>query len=216
MHGGPPIQTVVSDDMARLPEPTSTFTSTSAPRLVGLPPLVDARTRVLVLGSFPGVASLAAQQYYGHPRNHFWPVMAHVFQAFFGSGAYSESTKSYQKNELGVPLAYADRCAWLLAHGVGLWDVYAACQRPGSLDADIRAAEPNDLSGLLAQCPRLKLVAHNGGESGKHMRQIRALFGPRGVQVVQLPSTSPANASWSLARKQAAWGEALGPALVSG
>ncbi|HRK39550.1 MAG TPA: DNA-deoxyinosine glycosylase [Burkholderiaceae bacterium] len=200
--------------MARLPEPTFTFTSAS--RLVGLPPLMDDHTHVLVLGSFPGVASLAQQQYYGHPRNHFWPVMAHVFQAFFGSGAYSESTKSYQKNELGVPLAYADRCAWLLAHGVGLWDVYAACQRPGSLDADIRAAEPNDLSGLLAQCPRLKLVAHNGGESGKHMRHTRALFGPRGVQVVPLPSTSPANASWSLARKQAAWGAALGPALVSG
>ena len=213
MHGGPPIQTVVSDEMAQLPE--STFTSTSAPRLVGLPPLVDARTRVLVLGSFPGVASLAAHQYYGHPRNHFWPVMAQVFQALLGSAAYPESTNSYQKNDLGVPLAYAERCAWLLAHGVGLWDVYAACQRPGSLDADIRAAEPNDLSGLLAQCPRLKLVAHNGGESGKHMRHTRALFGPRGVQVVQLPSTSPANASWSLARKQAAWGAALGPILAS-
>lgn len=184
-------------------------------RLTGLPPLLDARTRVLVLGSFPGVASLVAQQYYGHPRNHFWPVMAQVFQAYFASGAYSESTGSYRKNNIGVPLAYADRCAWLLAHGVGLWDVYAACQRPGSLDADIRAAEPNDLSVVLTHCPHLRLVAHNGGESGKHMRHTRTLFGPQGVEVVQLPSTSPANASWSLARKQAAWGAALGPILAS-
>ncbi|GAB4088382.1 uracil-DNA glycosylase family protein [Hydrogenophaga soli] len=186
----------------------------TTPRLVGLPPLVDAHTRVLVLGSFPGVASLAAQQYYGHPRNQFWPVMAHVFQAFLGSGAYSESASSYQKDEHGVPRDYAWRCAWLLAHGVGLWDVYAACQRPGSLDADIRAAEPNDLSALLTQCPQLRLVAHNGGESGKHARHTRALFGPRGVAVVQLPSTSPANASWSLEQKKAAWGAALGDVLV--
>ncbi|HEX5785240.1 MAG TPA: uracil-DNA glycosylase family protein, partial [Burkholderiaceae bacterium] len=142
------------------------MTGRAAPRLVGLPPLVDAHTRVLVLGSFPGVASLVAQQYYGHPRNQFWPVMAHVFQAFLGSGAYSESASSYQKDEHDVPRDYARRCAWLLAHGVGLWDVYAACQRPGSLDADIRAAEPNDLARLLTQCPQLRLVAHNGGESG--------------------------------------------------
>ncbi len=188
--------------------------SADAPRLVGLPPLVDERTRVLVLGSFPGVASLVAQQYYGHPRNQFWPVMAHVFQAFLGSVACYESASSYQKYESGVPLAYAQRCAWLLAHGVGLWDVYAACQRPGSLDADIRAAEPNDLARLQACCPRLKLVAHNGGESGKHARHTRALFGPHGVEVVQLPSTSPANASWSLDRKKAVWGAALAPVLM--
>lgn len=190
------------------------MTGRAAPRLVGLPPLVDERTRVLVLGSFPGVASLVAQQYYGHPRNQFWPIMAHVFQAFLASSSYSESASSYQKDERGVPRDYAQRCAWLQAHGVGLWDVYAACQRPGSLDADIRAAEPNDLAALLTRCPQLRLVAHNGGESGKHARHTRALFGPRGVAVVQLPSTSPANASWSLDRKKAAWGAALGGVLT--
>jgi hypoxanthine-DNA glycosylase len=191
-------------------------TGRAAPRLVGLPPLVDERTRVLVLGSFPGVASLVAQQYYGHPRNQFWPIMVHIFQAFLGSSACSESASSYQKDERGVPRDYTQRCAWLLAHGVGLWDVYAACQRPGSLDADIRAAEPNDLAALLTRCPQLRLVAHNGGESGKHMRHTRTLFGPRGVQVVQLPSTSPANASWSLERKKAAWGAALGAVFSGG
>lgn len=186
------------------------MTGRAAPRLVGLPPLVDVHTRVLVLGSFPGVASLRAQQYYGHPRNQFWPVMAHVFQVFLDSTACFKRKDCYQNDESGVPRDYAQRCAWLLAHGVGLWDVYAACQRPGSLDADIRAAEPNDLSALLTQCPQLRLVAHNGGESGKHARHTRALFGPQGVAVVQLPSTSPANASWSLERKKAAWGAALG------
>lgn len=185
------------------------------PRLVGLPPLVDERTRVLVLGSFPGVTSLAAQQYYGHPRNHFWPVIAHVFRTLSPDGAFNESADSYQKNDDLVLRSYAERCASLLAHGVGLWDVYAACQRPGSLDADIRSAEPNDLAWLLTQCPDLRLVAHNGGESGKHARHTRALFGPRGVAVVQLPSTSPANASWSLVRKQAAWAAALSPVLGS-
>ena len=185
----------------------------ASPRLVGLPPLLDANTRVLVLGSFPGVASLAAQQYYGHPRNHFWPVLAHVFESFLPVGACLTDTDSYQKNAHGVPVDYAQRCVWMLAHGVGLWDVYAACERPGSLDAHIRAAEPNDLAQVLDWCPQLQLVAHNGGESGKHARLTRALFAPLGVAVVQLPSTSPANATWSLARKQAAWAQALCPVL---
>lgn len=173
-------------------------------RLLGLPPLVDARTRVLVLGSFPGAASLAAQQYYGHPRNQFWPLMAHVFEAFCAPSACLVREASYGSG-------YDQRCQWLLGHGVGLWDVYASCERQGSLDADIRHATVNDLSALAAACPQLRLVAHNGGESFRHHRHSLAL----GVPVVKLPSSSPANASWSLARKQAAWAAALGPALVA-
>jgi double-stranded uracil-DNA glycosylase len=186
-----------------------------AARLTGLPPLVDANTRVLVLGSFPGEASLVARQYYGHPRNQFWPVMRHVFEAFYDSIAFSMGFSSYQKSIENVPEHYDQRCAWLLAHGVGLWDVYAACERKGSLDANIQAAEPNDLRPVSQWCPRLKLVVHNGGESGKHARYTRSLFAWQGVSVVQLPSTSPANASWSLARKQAAWAQALQPAWGS-
>ncbi len=191
--------------------------ASGAPRLQGLPPLVDAHTRVLVLGSFPGAASLAAQQYYGHPRNRFWPVMAHVFQAFLAAGAQPISLECYEFDEVGVPRAYPQRCQWLRAHGVGLWDVYAACQRPGSLDADIRAAEPNDLAGLLARCPRLRGVAHNCSTSVRHAHHTQALaqtvFGPQGVAVVTLPSTSPANATWRLDRLQAAWADALVPLL---
>ena len=167
-----------------------------ATRLTGLPPVVDARTRVLVLGSFPGVASLAARQYYGHARNHFWPILAALWP--------------------GQPLPdrgqYAARCDWLLARGLGLWDVYAACEREGSLDSSIRNARVNDFAGLLFQAPRLAAIAHNGGESYSHARAVRASLGLEGAAAIaslRLPSTSPANASWSLERKLNAWGEAL-------
>src|SRR5690606_32376539 len=87
------------------------------------------------------------------------------------------------------------------AQGVGLWDVYAACEREGSLDTAIRAGELNDFAWLAGQCPHLQAVAHNGGESFKHARHSAAL----GVPVHKLPSTSPANASWSFERKRQAW-----------
>ena len=158
-------------------------------RLVGLPPVVGVGTVVLVLGSFPGVASLRAQQYYAHPQNHFWRIL----QAL------------WPQHPLPGPQDYAARCAWLLARGLGLWDVYGACEREGSLDARIRNAEVNDFALLRTRCPRLAAIAHNGGESFRHARATAAL----GVPVCKLPSTSPANASWSFERKRAAWGEAL-------
>jgi hypoxanthine-DNA glycosylase len=152
-------------------------------RLQGLAPVIAPQTRLLVLGSFPGVASLQAQQYYGHPRNHFWPIVGTL---------------------LGVDLAaqpYAARIAALQSAGVGLWDVYAHCQREGSLDSAIRDAEFNDLAGLRSLAPALCVVAHNGSESGCARRHTEAL----GLTVLSLPSTSPANASWSLQRKLQAW-----------
>ena len=160
--------------------------------LTGLPPLIAPHCRLLILGSFPGVASLAAGQYYGHPRNHFWPLMSTIL----GSSAYAACGDSYEK-----------RSNWLLQHGIGLWDVYAACEREGSLDADIRHARLNDLASLGRQCPRLQAVAHNGGESYKHRRHSAAL----GLPVHQLPSSSPANASWSFERKLAAWRAVIQP-----
>jgi len=106
-------------------------------------------------------------------------------------------------------LGYAERCEWLLALGVGLWDVYASCERQGSLDTAIRNGALNDFSALRAACPQLALVVHNGGESFRHHRHLLAL----GVPVLRLPSTSPANASWSLESKAAAWQAALCPVL---
>lgn len=158
-------------------------------RLVGLPPVVGAGTVVLVLGSFPGVASLRAQQYYAHPQNHFWRIL----QAL------------WPQHALPGPEQYAERSDWLQERGLGLWDVYGTCEREGSLDARIRHAEVNDFARLGVRCPRLAAIAHNGGESFRHARAT-AQFG---VPVLRLPSTSPANAAWSFERKCAAWGEAL-------
>jgi hypoxanthine-DNA glycosylase len=157
------------------------------PLLKGFAPVIDARTRVIVLGSFPSVASLTAGQYYAHPRNQFWPLLG----ALWGVDMH--------------PLPYEMRLAQLLQHGVGLWDVYARCRRAGSLDAHIEDAELNDLASLRERAPQLQAVAHNGGESARAMRQTRLL----GVPVLRLPSTSPAHAAWRFERKLAAWREAL-------
>lgn len=156
--------------------------------LNALPPLVSSDTRLLILGSFPGVASLRAQQYYGHPQNHFWRIL----QAIWPSEAANTGVISYQI-----------RSEWLLSKKLGLWDVYASCEREGSLDSNIRHAVLNDFSGLTQRCPQLEAIAHNGGESFKHARHSGAL----GLPVYRLPSTSPANASWSFERKLAAWRE---------
>ena len=152
-------------------------------RLQGLPPVIGRNARLLILGSFPGVASLRAQQYYGHPRNQFWPLLSAIWGVDL------------------VALPYGARLAELRRRGLGLWDVYASCCRQGSLDQAIEAAELNDLASLRQRAPGLQLVAHNGGESARAMRHIRAL----GLPVRRLPSSSPANASWSFERKLTAW-----------
>ncbi len=156
--------------------------------LTALPPLVSHRTRLLVLGSFPGVASLKARQYYGHPQNHFWRIL----QAIWPDEPMGMGAASYQK-----------RSEWLLEKQLGVWDVYAACEREGSLDSHIRKAVLNDFSSLKELCPGLQAIAHNGGESFRHAKHTALL----GLPVYRLPSTSPANASWSFERKLAAWRE---------
>jgi hypoxanthine-DNA glycosylase len=213
--------------------------------LTGLPPLISRRTRLLILGSFPGAASLAAQQYYGHPQNQFWRVL----QAIYPSCPMTMSVDGYQI-----------RSDWLLSKQLGVWDVYAACEREGSLDSRIRNPVVNDFAEVKRLCPALEAIAHNGAESFKHAGQVRAVLAgierregpprassapeglepaapnlleqvwtgdrgeasrepqparPRethavasvGVQFYRLPSTSPANASWSFERKLAAWRE---------
>jgi hypoxanthine-DNA glycosylase len=153
------------------------------PLLEGLPPVVDRRTRLVVLGSFPGVASLQAGEYYAHPRNQFWPILSALWQVDLRA------------------LPYVQRLDALLAHGVGVWDVYAHCRREGSLDSAIRDAAFNDLAGLRHRAPGLRAFAHNGAESGRGARFTQGL----GLSVHRLPSTSPAHAAWSFERKRAAW-----------
>ena len=156
--------------------------------LHGSPPVEGATTRVLVLGSFPGAKSLQLQQYYAHPRNQFWPILAALWPGH------------------PQPQGYAERCDWLVARGLGLWDVYGACERQGSLDSAIRHAQLNDFAALKAHCPQLVAAAHNGGESYRHAKGVTAALA---LPVYRLPSTSPANASWSLERKLAGWREVL-------
>jgi hypoxanthine-DNA glycosylase len=163
------------------------------PVLQGLAPIAARDARLLVLGSFPGVASLVARQYYAHPRNQFWPILS----TLWGTDL--------------VARPYAQRIAEARRRGLAIWDVYAACRRDGSLDSAIEAAEPNDLAGLVARIPTLSAIAHNGGESARAMRVTRAL----GLPVHRLPSTSPANASWSFERKLAAWREAFEQAGIA-
>ena len=168
-------------------------------RLVGLPPVVSDCTVVLVLGSFPGAASLKAQQYYGHPQNHFCRIL--------------QSLWPQHPLPPAGPQHYAQRCAWLLERRLGLWDVYASCEREGSLDTSIRNAVVNDFAQLLLECPCLRAIAHNGGESFKHSAAVRpqwaGAYPGAQVQSVRLPSTSPATASWRFNRKQTAWAELM-------
>lgn len=140
-------------------------------RKASFAPVVDADTRILILGSLPGDASLAAAQYYAHPRNQFWRLLGAV---------------------LAVPLAdmpYLQRLAAMQQHGVGLWDVVAEASRRGSLDSAIRDARANPLAELVASLPALRVVAFNGQTAGKAAPQLAA----SGVPVLVLPSSSPAH-----------------------
>ncbi|MDF1483624.1 DNA-deoxyinosine glycosylase [Ramlibacter sp. H39-3-26] len=164
------------------------MTAPQPARLQGLPPIASPAMRLLVLGSFPGARSLALGQYYAHPQNHFWRILGELWRVDMAA------------------LDYAGRTALLRARGLGLWDVYASCERAGSLDTAIRNAQVNDFAALARTCVQLQAIAHNGGESHRHARHSRAL----GLPVYRLPSTSPANATWSFARKRDAWADVLG------
>jgi hypoxanthine-DNA glycosylase len=157
-------------------------------RLQGLAAVVAPGTRLLLLGSFPSVSSLAAQQYYAHPRNQFWPLLS----ALWGLDLRA--------------LPYPQRLDQVRQQGLGLWDIYARCHRPGSLDSAISEAELNPLAELAASLPGLVAIAHNGAESARAARITRTL----GLPVYRLPSTSPAHASWSFERKRVAWAEVFG------
>ncbi|MGV8929485.1 MAG: DNA-deoxyinosine glycosylase [Brevundimonas sp.] len=148
-------------------------------------PVVDANTRLLILGSLPGDASLKAGQYYGHPQNGFWRLIGGV---------------------IGVGLAalpYPDRLEALKAAGVGLWDVIASAERPGSLDTAIRKAERADLNRLVDRLPALTAIAFNGGTAARLGR--RSLTARPGIELIDLPSSSPAHTR-PLTEKAAVWG----------
>lgn len=155
------------------------------------PPLAASGARVLVLGSMPGRASLEAQQYYAHPRNAFWPIMATLFGV-----------------DQDAP--YAQRCTQLCARDVAVWDVLQSCERPGSLDASIveDSIVANDFVSLFARCPNIGHVFFNGARADTAYRRyvrpgLSSDFAALNCQ--RLPSTSPAHASLSVAQKCAEW-----------
>jgi hypoxanthine-DNA glycosylase len=151
--------------------------------LTGLDPVLSPTTRILILGSFPGAKSLAAAQYYAHPRNQFWPLLS----ALTGEDL--------------VALPYEARLARLLAHDIGLWDVLGACEREGSLDSAIRKPAANDFARLHTLCPQLQTVGFNGQASGKYA----PLFADAGYRTVVLPSSSPAHMAMSFEEKLQVW-----------
>lgn len=167
--------------------PSSITTATDIdPLLTSFPPVVDQHTRTLILGSLPGTASLAASQYYGHPRNAFWKLLSAV------------------TGEDLVSMAYEDRLQAVLRHRIGLWDVIANARRIGSLDSNIRDHTHNDLLDLIATLPALKTIAFNGGTAAKI--GIKALGeNAQRYRIVMLPSSSPAHASLSFEQKLEAW-----------
>lgn len=157
-------------------------------------PVVDERTCILVLGSLPGDASLAASQYYAHPRNGFWRLISKVVGRDL------------------VPMAYPDRLQALRATGIGLWDVIASAEREGSLDAAIRNPEAADLRTLVTELPNLKAVAFNGSTAAKlGRRQLAGVASP--ARLIDLPSSSPAHAR-PLKEKAARWAQLT--ALLAG
>ena len=157
----------------------------------GFDPVFDERSRVLVLGSFPSVLSRANDFYYGNPQNRFWRVVADVCG-------------------VPVPVSIAEKRGLLLANGIALWDVVASCDIVGSSDASIKNVVAADVGRVLSAAP-VEAVICNGATAGRLYR--RWLEGQTNMPARVLPSTSPANAAWSLPRLCEAWGEALLPFL---
>ena len=155
-------------------------------------PLITGQPHTLILGSIPGIASLNAVQYYAHPRNAFWPIMAEIVG-------------------FDPALDYTQRCTKLTDAGYALWDSLARCDREGSLDSAIKrdSEVANAIPELLEAYPSIQRIACNGGKSWQSFcRHVRPNL-PRATELIQLPSTSPANARMSFAEKAAIWQQSL-------
>jgi TDG/mug DNA glycosylase family protein len=153
----------------------------------GLLPIIGSAPVVLVLGSFPSAQARAAGAYYANPRNHFWPIIEELF---------------------GIPrvLPYSERVRLLAVRQVALWDMVDSCSQEGSMDSTIQEPALNDVRGLLAAHPTIRLVAANGRTAERFLkRSLGGMGPPPGVTVVSLPSTSPANARESFQKKVLRW-----------
>ncbi len=171
-------------------------TAAPAPLSTGLPPILPRRPRLLILGSLPGALSLAKREYYAHPRNAFWHIMARLC-------------------DIPKDASYQTRVAALKENGIALWDVLARARRQGSLDSAIERAseEPNPIADLLRNAPECRHVAVNGGRAlAAFKRHILPVFSDEeraGFFLLSLPSTSPAYAAMALEEKVRLWKERL-------
>ena len=148
-----------------------------------IPPLYDENSRVLILGSFPSVKSREAMFFYGHPQNRFWKLMALLFDA-------------------DVPSTVEEKKRLVLSHGIAMWDTIHSCTITGSSDSSIKDVVPNDLSVILNNS-RVKRIFCNGAAS--HRLYQKYIYPINNIPAQKLPSTSPANAAWSLDRLAEAW-----------
>lgn len=157
-------------------------------RLSGLTPQTPRQATVLVLGSMPGTISLKQQQYYAHPRNVFWPIMARM------CGFSAE-------------LPYQDKVQRLMASGVSLWDVIGTCQRAGSLDSAIHDEQVNNFAGFFASQPQLAAIGFNGAKAWQSFKRhvVPLHIVPTDIKLITLPSTSPAHATLDFAEKLKQW-----------
>jgi len=153
------------------------------------PPFVHPDAEVLILGSFPSVKSRESQFFYGHPQNRFWKVLASF----------------YQEEE---PLSLETKSTLLLKHHIACYDVIESCSIEGSSDASIRNVKPADL-GLILAGTQIKSILLNGKTAEKYFHRYQQKWEGRGLKIVALPSTSPANAAVSLSQLIEAWSPLL-------
>ena len=146
-------------------------------------PVFDEHSRILILGSFPSVKSREIQFYYGHPQNRFWKLMAQLL-------------------DVPVPQSIDEKKTMLLTHGLALWDVIASCDIKGSSDSSIKNVKPTELRKIL-DASNIKQIYANGSKAGQLYKKYQLPL--TGMEAVVLPSTSPANAAWSLERLCEAW-----------
>ena len=148
-----------------------------------IPPLYDKNSKILILGSFPSVKSREGCFFYHHPQNRFWKTLAAVL-------------------EQPVPESIEEKRTFLLNNHIAVWDTIASCTIEGSSDSSIKNVVPNDLSVILSEAPDLQIFC-NGAASHQYYRKYQEKL--TGRQALRLPSTSPANAAWSLERLKQEW-----------
>lgn len=153
-------------------------------------PIIDERTRVLFLGSFPSIASFERSFYYAHPRNAFWPILESIF------GVRLETNEA--------------KAAFCLEKGIGLWDVIGRCDRRNSSDTNLAHCVPNDFSALLKRYPGIRAIGFTGKKS---FDLFQKYYGDLEVEKVLLPSTSPAHAAMKREEKERIYREFLGRVL---